>query len=92
MDNAKTKKENPPDLESQVILYRDGIEVHKSELEAINLSSVSDYKRIPVRNTLQIEDSMQQGDYVLQFLLKDKLAKEKQSMTTQTLSFRVTGQ
>jgi hypothetical protein len=90
--NAKTKKENPPDLESQIVLYRDGIEIQKGEPEAIDLSSVSNYKRIPIRKELHIDDSMQPGDYVLQFLIKDKQAKEKQSLTAQTLSFRVTGQ
>jgi VWFA-related protein len=90
--NAKTKKENPPDLESQIVLYRDGIEIHKSEPEPIGLNDVSDYKRIPLRKKLQLEDSMQPGDYVLQFLVRDKQAKEKQSLTGQTLSFRITEQ
>jgi VWFA-related protein len=90
--NAKTKKENPPELESQIVLYRDGVEIHKSEPEAIDLSGLNDYKRIPVRNKLVIENSMQPGDYILQFLVKDKQAKEKQSLTAQTLSFRIPGQ
>jgi VWFA-related protein len=87
--NAKTKKENPPELESQIVLYRDGIEIHKSEPEAIDLTGVRDFKRIPIRRKLQLEDSMQPGDYILQFLVRDKQAKEKESLTAQTLSFRV---
>ena len=90
--NAKTKKENPPELESQVVLYRDGVEIDKSEPEAIHFSDVSDFKRIPVREKWQIEDSSLPGDYVLQFQVKDKQAKEKQSLTMQTLSFKVMGQ
>jgi VWFA-related protein len=90
--NAKTKKENPPELESQVVLYRDGVEIHKGEPEAIDLSSVNDFKRIPIRKKLKIENSMLPGDYVLQFLVNDNQAKERQSLTAQTLSFRVTGQ
>jgi hypothetical protein len=88
--NAKTKKEHPPELESQIVLYRDGVEIHKSEPEAIDLTGVNDYKRIPVRKKLQLDDSMQPGDYVLQFLVKDNEAKEKESLAAQTLSFRVT--
>jgi VWFA-related protein len=88
--NAKTKKENPPDLESLIVLYRNGAEIHKSEPEAIDLSDVSDYKRIPVRKRLHLNDSMQPGDYILQFLVKDNQAKEKESLTGQTLSFRIT--
>ena len=88
--NAKTKKENPPDLESQFVLYRDGVKLYKSEVEAIEPSGVSDFKRIPIQRKLHLEDSMQPGDYVLQFLVKDNNAKEKESLTAQTLSFRVT--
>jgi VWFA-related protein len=87
--NAKTKKETPPDLESGIVLYRDGVAIYQSEAEALDLSGISDFKRIPVRKRLRIDNSMQPGDYVLQFLVKDKLAKEKQNLTAQTLSFRV---
>ena len=90
--NAKTKKEHPPELESQIVLYRDGLEIHKSEPETIDLSGVGDYKRIPIQRKLQLEDSMQPGDYILQFLVRDKQAKEKESLTTQTMSFRVSKQ
>ena len=90
--NAKTEKENPPELESRIILYRDGVELYTSEAEAIDLSGVSDYRRIPVRRKLKLEESMQPGDYVLQFLLKDNNAKEEDSLTAQTMSFRITAQ
>ena len=87
--NAKMKKEDPPELESQIVLYRDGIEIHKSEPEAIDLSGVNDFKRIPIRKKLEIENSMLPGDYVLQFLVEDNNAKQKESLTAQTLSFRI---
>ena len=87
--NAKTKKKNPPDLESQIVLYKDGIEHYKSEAEAINFSGVNDFKRIPIRKKLQLADTMQPGDYILQFVVKDKNAKEKESLAAQTLSFKV---
>jgi VWFA-related protein len=88
--NAKTKKANPPDLQSQVILYRNGVELHKSKAEAVELNGMSDFKRIPIRRKFQLEDSMQPGEYVLQFLVRDNEAKEKENLTAQTLSFRVT--
>jgi len=88
--NAKTKKANPPDLESQIVLYRNGIRLFNSEVQEVDLSGVRDFKRIPVRKTLKIEDTMQSGDYVLQFLVKDRKAKEKESLAVQTLDFRIT--
>ena len=90
--NAKTKKENPPDLQSQIILYRNGVELSKSRAEAVELNGVRDFKRIPIRRKFQLEDSMQAGDYVLQFLVKDNKAKEKQSLAARTLSLRITNQ
>jgi hypothetical protein len=87
--NAKTKKENPPDLESQIILFKDGAELLRTEAETVDLNSVSDFKRIPVRQKLSLNESMQPGDYILQFLVRDKNAKEKESLATQLLNFRI---
>jgi hypothetical protein len=87
--NAKTKRKNPPDLESQIVLYRNGIRSFNSEAQDLDLSNVRDFKRIPVRKKLKIVDTMQPGDYVLQFLVKDKKAKEKESLAVQTLDFRI---
>ena len=88
--NAKTKKDLPPELESSFILYRDGQEIHRSVPEIVDLDGVHDFTRIPIRGKMEIGESMQPGDYVLQFLVKDNNAKEKESLTAQTLSFRVT--
>lgn len=90
--NAKTKKNNPPDLQCQVVLYRDGVEIQKSGEEAVDSGGTADFKKIPVRKKMQLEESLQPGDYVLQFLVKDNNAKEKQNLATQTLSFRITGE
>ena len=53
---------------------------------------VSDYKMIPVRKKLQIENSMLPGDYLMQFLVKDNESRGKESLMAQTLSFSVTKQ
>ena len=87
--NAKTKKDNPPDLQCRVVLYRDGIEVLKSGEETIDTGAAGDFKRIPVRRKLQLEPSLQPGDYVLQFLVTDNNAKKKENLAAQTLSFRI---
>jgi VWFA-related protein len=90
--NAKTKKDNPPDLQSQFVLYRDGVVVHKSAEEAIETGDARDFKKIPIRRTLHLEESLQPGDYVLQFLVRDNNAKKEQNLATQTLSFRIAGE
>ena len=87
--NAKNKKKAAPDLESQVVLYRNGEELLRSEAETVDLSGVADFERIPIRRKLKLENTLQPGDYVLQLLIRDKQAKEKESMAAQALQFEV---
>jgi hypothetical protein len=87
--NAKNKKAIPPDLESQVVLYRNGEELNRSTVEAIDLNGVADFKRIPIRRKFKLETTLQPGDYVLQLLITDKQAKEKENRAAQALQFEV---
>lgn len=87
--NAKSKENLNPDLELQYVLYKDGGELFKSEPEAVRLEGVSDFDSIPIRKRLLLEKTAEPGDYVLQLLVKDKLAKEKQSLAAQTLDFQI---
>lgn len=87
--NAKNKKKIPPDLEYQTVLYRNGEELHRSAVESIDLSGVTDFERIPIRRKLNLENALQPGDYVLQLLIRDKQAKEKESRAAQALQFEV---
>jgi len=87
--NAKYKKKAAPLLESQVVLYRDGEELSRSETEAIDFSGVSDFDRIPIRKKLTLEKTLEPGDYVLQLLVRDKQAKEKESLAAQALQFEI---
>jgi VWFA-related protein len=86
--NAKTGKEQKPDLESQFILYGNGDELFKSEPEAVDLSKVSDFKRIPIKIKLRLKESIPSGDYVLLLRVKDNLADRKQNLATQALDFK----
>lgn len=87
--NAKSTKGLPPDLESQYVLYRNGAEIFKGEPESVDLAGTSDFTRIPIRKKLLLENTLQSGDYVLQFQVRDKQAKKKQSLASQTMSFEI---
>jgi VWFA-related protein len=87
--NALYKKKQPPELTTQFILYKDGIEVLKSDSENVDLTRATDYKRIPIRNTLSLDDTLQPGDYVLQLLVEDKKAQKKHSVVSQALDFNL---
>ena len=89
--NAKRDKKSPPDLESQSILYRNGEELLKSKPESVDLSGSGDTHRILIKKHLLFEDWMQEGDYVLQFQVKDKRAKKKAGLASQTIGFELLG-
>ncbi len=86
--NAKSDKNEPPDLESQYILYRNGVELLRSDPVPLDLSGTSEFARLPVRKRLLLGDSMEEGDYVIQLVVKDKKAGKK-GITGQSLSFQI---
>jgi hypothetical protein len=87
--NAETGKEQKPDLESQYLLFENGKELLRSQPKTVDLSGVTDLKRIPITKKLTLGNSIQPGDYVLQLLVMDRRAKKQQSVATQALDFRV---
>ncbi len=89
--NAKTEAGLKPDLETQTILYLNGIEVSRSKLEKVDLGGLQDPARIPVRKYLRLERTMQPGSYVLQMLVTDKRSEAaKEHTATQTMDFEIT--
>jgi len=87
--NAKHKKEAAPDLESQFVLYKDGLELFKSEPQKFTLTGLSNFDRIPIRRRLLLGDALQKGDYVLQLLVKDNEKRGKSGLTSQSLAFEI---
>jgi len=86
--NARSDKKDPPELESQYILYRNGVELLRSDPVPLDLSGLSEFARLPVRKRLLLGDSIEEGDYVLQLVVKDKKAGKK-GITGQSLSFQI---
>ena len=87
--NAKAKEKQPPELELQVVLFRNGREVYRTEPEAVNLQGLSDFARIPVRKRMTFGKGMEPGEYILQLRVRDKQAKKKYSLASQALGFEV---
>jgi hypothetical protein len=86
--NARSDKNETPDLESQYILYRNGLEIHRSDPVPLELNGMNDFARLPVRKRLLLGDAIQDGDYVIQLLVKDRKAAKK-AITGQSLSFQI---
>jgi VWFA-related protein len=87
--NAKHEKEAAPELESQFVLFKDGAELMKSEMQPLDVSGNNDLNRIPIRRRLMLGDSLQTGDYVLQLLVQDKQRNKKSGLVSQSLSFQI---
>ena len=87
--NARVDKGQKPDLESQFILYGNGAELFKSQPEAVDLGSVGDFERIPIKMKLRLLDSIPAGEYILQLQVRDKRAKKGQDRAAQIFDFRV---
>lgn len=85
--NAQRGRDGQPQVESSTRLYRDGVEVFKSEPRAVH--PLQDPKRPPIAaGLLQFGPGMTPGSYLLELTVVDKLAK-KNNRATQTIDFEV---
>ncbi|MBN1126573.1 MAG: VWA domain-containing protein [Sedimentisphaerales bacterium] len=87
--NAETRRELPPDLETQTVLYRDGSEIFRSDPETVDVSGIGDPARIPIKKRLRLGKTIPPGDYILQLQVRDKLAKKERSLAARSLDFQV---
>jgi hypothetical protein len=87
--NAKTSGENPPDLFSLVKLFRDGTLIHEGKPMDLKLGQFGPSARNYTGGQLALGSKLAPGEYVLQVLVTDKLAKEKESVAMQAIDFEV---
>ena len=86
--NAKADKGNPQ-LETQVRLFRDEKEIFTGQLRPFDLSGQTNMKQLIGRGALRLGTELQPGDYVLQIVVFDKFAKEKNRIATQSIDFEI---
>jgi hypothetical protein len=56
---------------------------------ALNITGQTDFKRLIAGGTLHLGSKMLPGDYVLQLIVTDKLAKQKYGVVSQSVDFEV---
>jgi hypothetical protein len=78
-----------PQLESQVIMLRDGKPVFTGKMLPVDSSQLTDIKRVVAGGRLQLGTDMEPGEYVLQVVVVDKMAKEKYNTSTQWIDFEI---
>ncbi len=87
--NATTDAARKPRIESQTRLFRDGKPVYEGKVNALSFNGQTDSKRLVAGGTLKLGAQIAPGDYVLQVIVTDKLAKEKYGTATQWMDFEV---
>jgi hypothetical protein len=87
--NAKPSNSQKPDLNMQVKIFRDGKPVFEGKQIPLALPEQTDMQRIKSNGALNLGNEMQPGDYVLQIIVIDNLAKEKRKIATQFVKFEI---
>ncbi|MDT4899023.1 MAG: hypothetical protein QOH25_4100 [Acidobacteriota bacterium] len=78
-----------PQLQTQMRVFRDGKEVFTGQVQQLDTSGQADLKRIMTGGALQLGSNMTPGEYILQIIITDPLAKEKYRTTTQWMDFEM---
>jgi VWFA-related protein len=78
-----------PQLQTQTRLFRDGKEVFAGRVQPYDASGQADLKRLTFGAALQIGTQMAPGEYILQVIVTDPLAKEKYRTATQWIDFEI---
>jgi hypothetical protein len=84
--NAKLDSSQKPNLQTQVRMFRDGKIVLKGKLNPF----VADDNKLNFAGALGLGNEMKVGDYVLQIVIIDNLAKSKRKLATQWVQFELT--
>jgi hypothetical protein len=86
--NAQADANQKADLEVQTRLFRDGQEVYAGKPSPLQVANQADPKRLIGGGRMQL-GKISPGDYVLQVVVTDKLAKEKYRVATQAMDFEI---
>lgn len=81
------KQTHEPQLQSQVRLFRDNKLVFTGKL--LQLNGQADSKRLVAFGQLPLDPNLPAGDYILQVIVTDALAKEKNRLATQWIDFEI---
>lgn len=86
--NAEVKGIDPPQLQTQMLLFRDGKQVFVGKVSPYDVGKQVDMKRLKVNGGLRIGPELIPGEYVLQVIVRDML-NDKLNQVTQTLDFEI---
>lgn len=90
--NARIDKgTRQPKLTTQVRLFRDGKQVFASDPEPFDPGTQADLKRLTASGRLRLGGDLTPGEYLLQVIVTDALAPEREQTVTQWTDFEIVG-
>jgi hypothetical protein len=78
-----------PNVQAQLRLFRDGKPVYQGKVMPLDSTGQPDLKKLVAGGRLTLGSKMEPGDYVLQVIVTDNLAKDKYRVATQAMDFEV---
>ena len=88
--NAQLDKASArPQVQTQMRLFRDGQEIFTGRVQSHDSSNQPDLKRLTASGALQLGTEMTPGEYILQIVVTDPLAKDKYRTATQWIDFEI---
>jgi VWFA-related protein len=79
------------DLEAQHRVFKNGKLLYDGKPIPFDAGSQPDPKRVTLVGGIQLGSDMEPGEYVFQIVVKDRLAKEKNNIATQWITFDIVG-
>jgi hypothetical protein len=87
--NARGDAAKPPQLSTQVRLFRDGQEVFAGAVQPLETGGQEDLTRLNVVRRLQLGSVLKPGDYVLHLTVTDALASGDKGTTAGWIDFKI---
>lgn len=87
INNAKLDSNRRPQLETQLRLFRDGQLVYTGSARQVDLTGQDDFRQVLAGGELRLGTDLPPGEYVMQMIVIDKLAKGDKSLATQWMDF-----
>jgi hypothetical protein len=87
--NAKSQIQEEAQLESQIVLLKDVQECFRSEIEDVPIPPANGSDMIQVVKKLTLGERIAPGDYVMQFMIRDKKPDKNRRAAAQAIDFTV---
>ena len=88
--NAKIGSTTQPQLQTKIRVFRDGKLILEGTQKPFELGPQKDLMHLKLTGAVAIGEKMVPGDYILQIIVTDTLAKTKQQIAAQFVEFEVT--